>query len=260
MSIFTSSVLFLSVTSFIMNSIARVGIIGYFGHKRRHRQEKYGTGKNAHLGPYRDTLASQPKDKLEYSKNPWAAWVFGVLFLMLGLFLLIKIATGHIQDLFPGGAAWWEYLLCACVMLVSLSFFVAGTSEHVQFDREINVVVQEKVSLFCTEFKAMRNLDKCNDIEIVKKGFQGKSVYKNDTTYYELIMYFEGESPLEILETNSRFEIKQRYLDISHFLGREVELAKIEITNLTRTSNGQKKRKGTKDQQNTEESYQLARI
>jgi len=243
-----------------MNSVIRVGIIGYYGQKRRKRLEKYGTGKNAHLGPYKETLTLNPRNnKLEYVKHPVAAWIFGFLFTVLGIVIIAEILVGRAQEIFPRikPGAWWEYLVGALTFLVGLSFFMAATSEYVEFDREIDVIVQDKKSIFCREYKTMRTLQKFKEIEIVRKGFHNKSNFKNDTTHYELILYFEDEPPLEILETSNRYEIKQKYLDISYFLGKEVDLEKIEITDLTRTTTGQKTRKKPRP---SETSYEVARI
>jgi len=211
-----------------MRVVSGVGLATFFGQRKRKRLEKYGGGKNAHLGPYKDAIRGKKDDILEFTKKPWAAWFLGFIFFITGLILLFSVAFGDYSKILPGFSQgfWWQYLICSFTIVVGISFLVAGTTEIVQFDKhDFEVVVMNK-SLCCIESSKRRVLSSINSIEIVKRGRRSVG---DDTIHYLIVLHCEGEVPLEMLETRDRFKIKQRYLDIQYFLGKEVELDNLNI-------------------------------
>jgi hypothetical protein len=116
-------------------------------------------------------------------------------------------------------------------MVMGISFLIFVDRETVEIHREYSLLVLGKMNpwLCCRKKSKIRDLEKLVDIQIVKRGHQS---YQNSTVYYALEFIYDETAYCkreEIMEFNDMKEAKKKYVEITTFISKEVDLANIGV-------------------------------
>ena len=129
---------------------------------------------------------------------------------------------------------WWQYFISCLIFLLGVLFLFFLKSENVIFNKRVffnflfflkkltftlksDKIEVVKKNFFCRSKRKTRNIANLVSVEIVKRG---TSDFANRTIHYKLVLYFSDEKPLEILESSSKFKIKQRVIILLYYFGK----------------------------------------
>lgn len=135
------------------------------------------------------------------------------------LYFIMVIKPIEFED--PEGMSnFWRYFISIMLMVFSFVFLVNGYITSVEINLELKIVIKEKKNLCCCREAESRDLENLKDIRILKRG---RETFEQNSIHYVIIMEFEEEEPLEIMEEDSVLKIKKKYVEIQTYLKKKID-------------------------------------
>ncbi len=109
----------------------------------------------------------------------------------------------------------WNYLLCICIMLFGSIFFIFSEIYTLVLNKEYNIILEEKKSLFGKRKFKFFNLNLITKVKIIKRGHIKRDT---NTTYFIIAFEFKDGSVFETFYDRKISDIKKKFTDILIFL------------------------------------------
>ena len=157
-------------------------------------------------------------ERIVFRKLPIFIWIVGVVIAVIGLYFLYHLAFAKIAPDYKefNEGYWWQYLILACIFLLSIVFITAGRIETVVFDKDSDEFARYKVNIWWMKSGVFQKLSNISEIRVSKRGHQ--TVF-SDTVYYKIVVDFKDGESVTILDSKKEEKVVLQVLYIKNFLG-----------------------------------------
>jgi len=204
---------------------ARAGVIGFFTKRQVNKKQSY-------LEKYHEKVKKEHLKELVYKSDPVMLWILGLMCSAVGGFLLFHILFYVPDTLFSGfkKGTWWQYLASFAVLGLGFAFLMQAERIKVLLNRKKDIISVTKTNLCLRRRVEERRASDCIKARIVKKGLDNVS---SNTIHFNLMLDFEDDRPLKIAESNSRAQIKKKYVQVTDYLDLDIKIYDVPIEDET---------------------------